>query len=604
MLKTLEEKDQILDLLRLSFYYAGIDNDSAISYVNKAERISLKYKDTLNLIRTYRIKGVAFYESNSKDSMLYYYHKGSKLAKFSNENLQYAHFKNNMGNYYLNIGSFEIAIENFLDAKKVYDIMPDLYDRGMVANNLSLTYLDLNEYNKALAYGKESLSIREEIKDSVDIANSLSNLSTIQNYLKNPESARNYALRGIQIAKKINDKRHLPNLYNALALSYRFLEDCDASIRTYKKALEFSDEMENAVYTAETYNSLAYVYEECNDLDQSQKYSQLALKMGDSLSLQYVKTEAHYLLGRIQIRKGNITDGLDNLDKWKSSFSTLYDENKNERIAESEVTYKVESYKRKIELEKQKKEKQILYNRILWLSILGLIIIISLAGFAFYQSNKRKYEKALAAEKDKSFKSIIFAEENERQRIARELHDGIVQQLCATIIKSRKIFKDSNLPKADSQDILIDLKNISEELRDLSHQMMPRALEEGLIIALEDLLESTLGILGIEYDFENKNIDESLPRNVEITLYRITQELINNIIKHSRASFIQIQLFQMNDNLILMVEDNGIGLKNKGHKGIGLTNIKTRLNLIQGVVKFNTLEPGLLATIKIPLSND
>ena len=344
--------------------------------------------------------------------------------------------------------------------------------------------------------------------------------------------------------------------------------------------------------------------EECDDLDQSLKYADKAFKMADSLSLQYTLNEAYYIKGRIQIRKGNTTEGLAYLDEWKSSFSNLYNEDKNKRIAESEVNYKVESYKREIELEKQKKEQQILYNKILWLSILGLIIIIGLAGFAFYQRNKRKYEKAIAAEKDKSFKSIIFAEENERQRIARELHDGIVQQLGATIIKSRKIFIGSNLPNKDSQDILKDLENTSEELRDLSHQMMPRALEEGLIIALEDLLESTLGALEIAYDFENKNIDESLPRNVEITLYRITQELINNIIKHSRASFIQIQLFQMNDNLILMVEDNGIGLKQKGHKGIGLTNIKTRLNLIQGVVNFNTLETGLLATIKIPLSHD
>jgi signal transduction histidine kinase len=413
-----------------------------------------------------------------------------------------------------------------------------------------------------------------------------------------------YALRGIEIATRINDVRHLPNLYKAVALSYRLQGNCEESIKSYKKALEASTQIENTVYTAETYNSLAYVHEECDNLDVSLEYATKALKMGDSLSLQFVTSEAYYMLGRVQLRKGNTIEGLKNIDQWKNSYSNLYAKNKNERIAESEVSYKVDVYKRKIELEKQKKEQQILYNRILWISIIGLVLIIALTGFSFYQRNKRKHEKAIAAEKDKSFKSIIFAEENERQRIARELHDGIVQQLAATLIKTRKTFEKSNLNSAESQTILKDLENTSEELRQISHQMMPRALEDGLIIALQDLLESTFGSLEIDYDFEHKNITAPLPRNVEITLYRITQELINNIIKHSQASFIQIQLFQINNNIMLMVQDNGIGLNSKEVKGIGLKNIKTRLELIQGKVKFNTLEPGLLATVKIPLSND
>ncbi len=154
-------------------------------------------------------------------------------------------------------------------------------------------------------------------------------------------------------------------------------------------------------------------------------------------------------------------------------------------------------------------------------------------------------------------------------------------------------------PKA--QAIIQDIEATGKEVRELSHQMMPRALESGLVIALKDLFESTFSPLQIDYDFEHRDVERKLPDNVEITLYRIAQELVNNIIKHSKATSIQIQLFVMGGNVMFMMEDDGVGMKPSSVQGIGLKNIKTRVDLIQGDVKFNTLEPGTLATVKIPL---
>ena len=89
---------------------------------------------------------------------------------------------------------------------------------------------------------------------------------------------------------------------------------------------------------------------------------------------------------------------------------------------------------------------------------------------------------------------------------------------------------------------------------------------------------------------------------VEISLYRITQELINNIIKHSNASYVSVQLFKNQDKVILVVEDNGVGINKRNEKGHGLLNIKNRVNTLNGEVN---LEPspnsGTLATIRIPL---
>ncbi len=152
--------------------------------------------------------------------------------------------------------------------------------------------------------------------------------------------------------------------------------------------------------------------------------------------------------------------------------------------------------------------------------------------------------------------------------------------------------------------MLESLENSNKDLRNISHQMMPRALKDlGIIPALNDLLEGSLPYSNIKYSLEHFNIDERLPQKIEITLYRITQELINNIIKHSKADEVSVQLFKANNTIILIVEDNGVGiLSQKNKKGIGLLNIASRLDLVKGSVNFEpSPKSGTLVTIKIPL---
>jgi signal transduction histidine kinase len=117
------------------------------------------------------------------------------------------------------------------------------------------------------------------------------------------------------------------------------------------------------------------------------------------------------------------------------------------------------------------------------------------------------------------------------------------------------------------------------------------------------LLENSLAYTKIEYSFEHFNIDERLPEKIEVTIYRIVQELINNIIKHSKATEVSVQLFNANNSIILIVEDNGVGFtSDKNKKGIGLLNISSRLDMVNGNVNFEpSPKSGTLITVKIPL---
>lgn len=257
--------------------------------------------------------------------------------------------------------------------------------------------------------------------------------------------------------------------------------------------------------------------------------------------------------------------------------------------------------------------------------LITLILFLLIFGFISYVANffsKRKFVKkvhqlkliqkfeqekndAIVKEKERSLKALIDAQETERSRIARELHDGVVQQIGSVILKSRHILSKLNLLKTkESQELLESLENSNRDLRTISHQMMPIALKElGILSALNDLLDSSLNYSNINYSLEHYNILERLPQRIEITIYRIVQELINNIIKHSKATEVSVQLFNANNTIILIVEDNGIGFSSeKKKKGIGLLNISSRLDMVNGDVNFEpSPKSGTLITIKIPL---
>ncbi|NOR86369.1 MAG: hypothetical protein GQ527_02045 [Bacteroidales bacterium] len=244
-----------------------------------------------------------------------------------------------------------------------------------------------------------------------------------------------------------------------------------------------------------------------------------------------------------------------------------------------------------------------------WFIILIIVVIIHLAmGLAsfigFLKTRKQnKHAQIRIEEQQKGLKAVIQAQEDERKRIAKDLHDGIVQQLGGLKLGLQKIFTDNQ--NEETIKIVNILDNSAQELRELSHKMMPRSLGElGLIPSLTDMLENSLGHTDISYEFEHFGINDRFKENIEIAIYRIAQELVNNIIKHSQANKANIQLIKTGNHVLLIVEDNGKGMNLSKHKdGIGLMNIASRLDTINGKVNYEpSPESGTLATIKIPVS--
>jgi signal transduction histidine kinase len=191
---------------------------------------------------------------------------------------------------------------------------------------------------------------------------------------------------------------------------------------------------------------------------------------------------------------------------------------------------------------------------------------------------------------------IITVQENERRRIAQDLHDDVGNSLAAV----------KNMLVQRNEPVLIEneIDNIIRDIRNISHDLMPVDFEE---YALTDIIRQTVnkfkGHPDIQFEYEQTGAAVKLKPVTELVVYRIINELITNSIRHSQATDMMIQLMYQKESLVVMVEDNGIGLNhtngNPG-KGIGLMNIRHRVAYIRATLTIESDHKGTLAIIEIP----
>jgi signal transduction histidine kinase len=208
---------------------------------------------------------------------------------------------------------------------------------------------------------------------------------------------------------------------------------------------------------------------------------------------------------------------------------------------------------------------------------------------------------------------LISAQEEERSRLARELHDDLAQRLAVFAIEVGKLEKQLTDPPAPVQEELREMKKdiikISQDVHSLSRQLHPSILDDlGIIRAVESECTSFSRREGIEIVFNHENIPRVIPKNVSLSLYRIIQEGLNNISKHACAEHISVSLKGIDHDVLLSVQDDGIGFDSaevKEKPGLGLSSIRERVRLIHGELSIQSQQKeGTLISVRVPLMKE
>lgn len=246
----------------------------------------------------------------------------------------------------------------------------------------------------------------------------------------------------------------------------------------------------------------------------------------------------------------------------------------------------------------------------------GEEIICEISGSNIYfEGNKQRLVVSVditeqRKSEERTIRAVVEGEERERYRIANELHDGLGQYLSAANMHLSTVFEDESTLSAQEKKSgskgLQMLRHAISETRSISHNLLPKSIQDyGLKLATEALINDMKSSQDITFYLFQKYDDEIIPDNIQINIYRIIQEAINNVIKHSDASMANTQLIYSDGELICSIEDDGIGFdaENIAGDGLGIQSMKTRAAAMSGKFDIESKKNmGTLITVIIPLS--
>ncbi|WP_026775913.1 ATP-binding protein [Polaribacter sp. Hel_I_88] len=603
---TKDENVKIEILFTLTKNYSRISIDSALKYSDLGLNLAKKINDFENLAEMYVSSGGAYFRKGDAIKSKDYFFKALKIRQNLNDTLGIALTKANLVSYYGKYKKLDSAMIYAIEAVDVIDKKGNKRQANMLKANIGALYQLKYNYDKALEYYLEALEYSKSVNFDNFTTTLYSNLAIIYNYKNDIQKCIESNLKSVEYAKKTNNNEIISNSLTNLGSVYLNNGKTNKGIETLEEALIYSKKYNSETQSANLKYNLAKNYFKQLSFTKAEKLFYDAKAHFEKVNDNRKLFIANNYLGYISASKKDF-EKMFFFKSQSDSINDKYMEDTNQKkMEELETKYQTEKKEKELlqtRTEKAETELQLSKTRTWTFVLIGSLAILIFLSLAIFQRNKRKHQLAIANQKEKNLQSILFAEEKERTRIARELHDGVVQQIGSAILKSRDLFSKLKISDNESSKaVLSTLEESSEDLRNISHQMMPRALSElGLVSAIDDLLKGSLAHVNIEYTFEHFNVKERLPEKIEITLYRITQELVNNIIKHSKATSVSVQLINSADHIIFIVEDDGIGINlQKSKKGIGFDNIKSRLEMINGEASFDkSPEKGTLITVKI-----
>ncbi|PCJ89362.1 MAG: hypothetical protein COA57_02385 [Flavobacteriales bacterium] len=584
------KKGQAVSHNNIAFFHVNRGNyHRALENYFKALKIREELKDKRGISSCYNSIGNTFYYLSDFPKALDYYFKALKL----NEEL---HFDKAIAISYANIGmiyykqeNLSNALEHFQLSLKTAEKTADNYAIANACNNIgviqrkqassaspdSVAYRE-HKIKEALDYYDRSLKLYEEIGDKQRIASTYNNLGGIESERENQVKALYYFNKALKLNEALGDKQSIALVLNNIGSVYSKQRDFEKAVDYMEKSIAIAKEIGAKDELKSFYKDFAGTYEAMGDFRQAYQYHQLYAAMKD----------------------------------------TVLSKEMNEKIAELQTLFETEQKEQEIiNLKKDQKIKNLAIGQKqtqIFLLIAGIIALV-VVGFLLYNWYRSKQKEILNTELIKQqelrLKAVVDAQEEERKRIAKDLHDGIGQMLTGLKLSWQNLSKEIGNDSAEMNEKISHSSKIldetSNEVRSLSHQMMPRALSEaGIVPAMEDMLDKALSNSGISFEFEHFGVNGRYGEDIELALYRITQELMNNILKHADAKKVNVQLLKNKNLLVLVVEDNGKGFnfdENKG-KGLGLMNISARVKLVNGKLNYEPgPEKGTVATVRIPI---
>lgn len=615
-LYTVSDTQKVYLLGDISFGYRFENTDSAMHYTALARQMADQVGDSAAVARSLNDQGIILASLNHYKEAIANYTRALAIRKELRDSVRMGALHSKLGVVYQKQGEYNSAIVHQLQALRLFQALGIQQYVAVCQNNVAILHLNMGQLNRSLAMHLDALNTRELIGDRHGQANSLGNIGNVYLSLGDTTSASENYQRAVAIFEELEDPEGVStNLHNWSACFQR--SNPRRALNMLQRALDIRLQLNDRKMLASTYSAIASTLLDINRAEVALPYLWSALVHARQSDVLVEQLNVYEQLALYYKQNNNADSTYYYLSQVQGIKDKTFDEDLREDFAELQTKYESDQKEARIALLAEQNKVSDLEVRQrktqLWLLAALFLTFLVVAGLGYYRY-RSKQEARIAAEvlreREAGLKAVIAATESERARIARDLHDGVGQQLSALKMSWQKFFSKTGNSRGDNEhtdtQILTDaLDDACTNVREISHRMMPRSLSEfGLIPALDDLLSKSFGLTDIVHQFEHFGVENArFSPEVELNLYRVVQELISNILKHAQATQVSVQLYRSENQLIAMVCDNGVGFDPcKKGDGIGIKNIEGRLNTVNGSIYFEQ-QAGTSATIRIDLKS-
>ncbi|OOG19675.1 hypothetical protein BWD42_07130 [Sphingobacterium sp. CZ-UAM] len=470
-----------------------------------------------------------------------------------------------------------------------------------VANLLS----GLSQNEKASVYFEKSIDVLENIKiDTMVLANAYNNSARNSMVLNRFEETKILLNKARSLLKARTNTSSFVYYCGFESYYWLKLKQFDKSLIVLNKGLEMAKKLNLGLAKNNLLNQKYNILNEQENHDAARDIIMEIIK-GDSNTYIEAKT-LHYKQAYETYSK---LKNLPEAYKWLEKYTLLRDSANNIRLKEEvnkvEIKFRSAENNRQINELKIANEKSRLATKnsylLNWLlgSISFLTLSLLIFGIYYYRNQKKNISQKAQIQ---FVQFMLEGQEKERNRIARDLHDGLGNMLTVVKLNLRQFAKEN--PTLELNEIIDQLGYSINELRRIAHDMMPEMLMTlGLEAALSDLCES-LASDDFEVHYQFTGLENTTPQQIQITIYRIVQELLTNVVKHANAKNVLLQCTYNKPIFSINLEDDGKGFDiNFLHEkqGIGLNNIRSRIAYLNGKIEVRSKinQPGTLINIEL-----
>ena len=589
---------------KIASHYNVTHLDSAKAFAEKGIALSKKLEYAKGEWESLNVLGNYYERKTEYETALKTYSEALDIVKATQSIKGFAVVLNNIATIYIRKGEYDEALTYMFDALKAEEELEDQNGIAQAYNNIGIVYYYIRDFDKTTLYLTKALEMQESLGNFDGLINGYNNVGAIRIHQEKYREAITIYEKALSISTEINDKKN-----QAVALSN--IGICWAKLKTYLKAEQFydrslalRDEIGDVDGKANSLVNMGELFTEQKNFSKAEIYLNRGMEIANNNGLKTIKETAYQKLSILFEAKGDFKKSNTYLKEYLAVRDSILNENNARIIAETETKYETE--KKEKELLEQRalvaeKELEVKQKNQLLFGSIGFAVILGLLGYLLYSQQRLKNRQL---QKEGELKTALAKIETQnrlqeqRLRISRDLHDNIGAQLTFIISSLDNLkygFKDmgdqlskklSGISGFTSQTIY--------ELRDTIWAMNKENITfEDLQARISNFIDQAKVAsekTSFSFEIASEVNKEHILSSVEgMNSYRVIQEAVNNALKYSEATKIDVMISEKKGDIIITIIDNGKGFnKDDVELGNGLNNMKKRARELGANLSINS----------------